>query len=140
MVVVHMEERIGLFEGMRRDRNEKVYGCYVCGLEQGMETHVIVNQTEEQKKTGTFTSHPVYPETVRQTKTVELQLDEARAQFLGFVLGKSGFDIIELVSGMGLRIEEWNIIRDDTGDLDKEQIKEIDEYFIGKGEEDPVKG
>ncbi|NOQ37622.1 hypothetical protein GQ472_01920 [archaeon] len=118
-----------IFEGRREDKDELVKGNLVVGSQEGHALHRIVNQDTEQEVTGEFTSYSVIPSTVRQIKTSRMLLDEAIAQFIGFVLCNGGFDIVELVSGMGLKHDEWMTIKEETSNLDEGQVKEIDDYF-----------
>lgn len=63
----------------------------------------------------------------------EIELHKANSQFIGFGLASRGYDIIELVSGMGLKEDEWTIIKKDySHDLDDFQIRRIDNYFKTK--------
>ncbi len=58
-------------------------------------------------------------------------ISEALQQMIGFKLGRWGADPIELVSSMGLTITEWRYIKknEESGYLDKDDIKEINKYF-----------
>ena len=64
----------------------------------------------------------------------ERAIEEALQQMTGFRIGKWGANIIELVSSMGLKKEEWEDIKkyEDNGNLDKRDIEEINEYFNNK--------
>jgi CTP:phosphocholine cytidylyltransferase-like protein len=61
----------------------------------------------------------------------KLKINQALQQMTGFKLGKWGADPTELVSSMGLKKEEWDYIKDkeESGYLDNNDIKEINEYF-----------
>ena len=58
-------------------------------------------------------------------------ISEALQQMRGFKLGKWGACPRELVLSMGLTEKEWEHIKnkEDSGGLDDDDIKEIDEYF-----------
>jgi hypothetical protein len=62
----------------------------------------------------------------------EKQIELAVQQMTGFKLGKWGAEPTELVSSMGLTKEEWDYIKEneDSGRLDKEDIKIIDDYYV----------
>ena len=62
-------------------------------------------------------------------------ISEALQQMQGFKLGKWGACPRELVSSMGLTEKEWKHIKEkeDSGNLDKDDIKEINEYFESGG-------
>ncbi len=59
------------------------------------------------------------------------EIGDALQQMTGFRLGKWGADVRELISSMGLRKEEWEHIKnnEESGHLDENDIKEIDEIF-----------
>ncbi len=61
-------------------------------------------------------------------------IEHALQQMIGFRLGKWGAGARELVSSMGLKEKEWELIKknEESGSLDKNDIKEIDEYFISQ--------
>ena len=61
----------------------------------------------------------------------KIEIEKAIQQMIGFKLGKWGADIIELISSMGLKKEEWEYLKkfEDNGRLDDDDIKEINEYF-----------
>ena len=61
----------------------------------------------------------------------EKQIELAVQQMTGFKLGKWGAEPTELISSMGLTKEEWSYIKrnEDSGRLDKEDIKTIDNYY-----------
>ncbi len=61
------------------------------------------------------------------------EIAEALQQMTGFQLGKWS-DVRELVSSMGLRKEEWEHIKkeEESGHLDDEDIKRIDECFTSE--------
>ncbi len=58
-------------------------------------------------------------------------INEALQQMQGFKLGKWGADVRELVSSMGLKENEWEWIKEheDNGNLDDNDIEEINKYF-----------
>lgn len=63
-------------------------------------------------------------------KKEEIRIEQAVHQFIGFKLAEQGFPLLELVSSMGLELEEWDIIKKKyCHDLNENDIKEIDEYF-----------
>lgn len=66
---------------------------------------------------------------IKMTKKV--MIEYALNQMTGFKLGKWGADIRELVGSMGLKKKEWEHIKKDeeSGHLDEDDIKTIDEYF-----------
>jgi len=66
----------------------------------------------------------------KRLEKVEL-INEALQQMTGFKIGKWGASITELISSMGLKKSEWDYIKknEDSGFLDKEDIKEINNYF-----------
>ncbi len=63
-------------------------------------------------------------------------INEALQQMTGFRVGRWGASPTELVSSMGLTITEWRHIKknEDSGHLDKDDIKEINKYFKNGGE------
>ena len=69
----------------------------------------------------------------------EDMIGEALQQMQGFKLGKWGVDVRELVSSMGLEESEWEWIKkhENNGNLDDNDIEEINEYF--KEEQDKKK-
>ena len=119
-----------LFSGITRNGNtiSKVFGYHIMGLENGEETHCIVNQTDEQKKTGEFTSHIVDPERIEIIRGPKKEF--MLQQLLGFRLGSQGYSIIELVSCAGLTKKEWLEIKDevDVTSLKESDINDIEEY------------
>lgn len=68
-------------------------------------------------------------------------ISEALQQMTGFQVGKWS-DSSELVSSMGLREEEWEHIKEneESGHLDDDDIKEINQYFANSGGEEKWKG
>jgi len=59
------------------------------------------------------------------------QIKEAEQQFMGFALGSQGYRVIELVSSMDLKEEEWSYLKRNkmVNNLSKVDVKEINEYF-----------
>lgn len=59
-------------------------------------------------------------------------IGEALQQMTGFKLGKWGADIRELISSMGLKKREWEYIKkhEESGHLDDDDIREINELFV----------
>lgn len=58
------------------------------------------------------------------------EIEEACQQFVGFLHGKQGFSLLGLVNSMGLKQEEWKVIRKNKEIcFGIDDIKEIDEYF-----------
>lgn len=59
------------------------------------------------------------------------EIAEALQQMTGFRLGKWGADVRELASSMGLKKHEWEHIKknENSGGLDEDDIKGINEYF-----------
>jgi hypothetical protein len=76
--------------------------------------------------------------TIEKKLSKEKQIELAVQQMTGFRLGKWGAEPIELISSMGLTEEEWKNIKEfeDSGNLDKEDIEELDLYF----QEQKIKG
>lgn len=60
------------------------------------------------------------------------ELDQASQQLTGFVHAKQGFDVISLIESMGLRVEEWEQLRNEPW-LPAEIVKEIDLHFESAG-------
>jgi len=59
------------------------------------------------------------------------EVESAIQQFIGFVHGKKGFSLIELISSMGLKKTEWKTIKKDKLNLfDDFDIKQVDEYSL----------
>lgn len=67
------------------------------------------------------------------------EIGEALQQMTGFKIGRWS-DIIDLVSSMGLKKEEWEHIKKDeeSGHLDEDDIERINEHFA-LSEESEVK-
>ena len=67
-------------------------------------------------------------------------INEALQQMQGFKLGKWGADVRELVSSMGLKENEWEWIKEheDNGNLDDNDIEEINKYFEDAEDEKKV--
>lgn len=61
--------------------------------------------------------------------TKQMELIEAEQQLTGFAHAWEGYDIVSLVQGMGLRLEEWDAIKDDAPWLPEKLRREIDAYF-----------
>ncbi len=64
---------------------------------------------------------------------IKLQIESATSQFIGFFHGKKGFDLLELISSMGLEETEWKIImKKEVNMFSTNEIEEIEEYFKQK--------
>jgi len=59
----------------------------------------------------------------------EKLINDALQQMTGFRVGRWGASPTELVSSMGLSLEEWEHIKEneESGHLDEDDIKEIDD-------------
>lgn len=70
----------------------------------------------------------------------KLMIDHALQQMVGFKLGKWGANVYELISSMGLKKEEWEYIKnnEESGNLDEDDIKIIDEIFSSGRENDGI--
>ena len=59
----------------------------------------------------------------------EMELIKAEQQFTGFDHLYKGGDIITLVQGMGLRVDEWEEIKGNMPWLEKKLVETVDAYF-----------
>jgi hypothetical protein len=57
------------------------------------------------------------------------ELVKAEQQFTGFDHFYKGGDIISLVQGMGLKLEEWVILKENMPWLSVGLVEVVDEYF-----------
>ena len=61
----------------------------------------------------------------------DYDLDAAFQQLTGYNQANKGFSLLELVSSMGLTLEEWNKIKKEyVNVVQPNEVKEIDEYFL----------
>jgi len=59
------------------------------------------------------------------------KLQLAEAQFIGFVHGKHGYGVLDLVISMGLTRTEWSSLRNQLT-MNASDVTEIDNYFSKK--------
>lgn len=61
-------------------------------------------------------------------------ISDALQQMTGFKIGRWSGNVKELVSSMGLTREEWEHIKkhEESGNLDEDDIREINEDFAGE--------
>jgi hypothetical protein len=61
-------------------------------------------------------------------------IDKAEQQLLGFTHAKQGYSLIDLISSMGLKKDEWETLNAnyELTYLSDDDIEEINEYFKKK--------
>lgn len=62
----------------------------------------------------------------------DLELIKAEQQFTGFDHFFKGGSIISLIESMGLRVEEWQQLKQDMPWLSEELAEQVDGYFSNK--------
>jgi hypothetical protein len=62
------------------------------------------------------------------------EIDKAEQQLLGFTHAKQGYDLISLISSMGLKKDEWENLKANynLSYLSDDDKNEIEEYFTKK--------
>lgn len=61
---------------------------------------------------------------------MDIQIEKAEQQLIGFIHAKSGYDLKSLISGMGLTVDEWEKIKSNGMYIPADIRAEIEEYTI----------
>jgi hypothetical protein len=59
---------------------------------------------------------------------MNIQIEKAEQQLIGFIHAKSGYDLVSLIKDMGLTADEWEKIKSNGMHIPNEMRSEIDEY------------
>lgn len=60
---------------------------------------------------------------------MDIQIEKAEQQLIGFIHAKQGYDLYSLVTDMGLRKKEWYAIKKGGMSIPDDMKVEIDQYF-----------
>lgn len=60
---------------------------------------------------------------------MDIQIEKAEQQLIGFIHAKQGYDLLSLITDMGLTKKEWESIKRIGMSIPDDMKVEIDQYF-----------